>query len=187
MDVINKIGDELSSDITIVDDEGQSIQIGQFFNDKPTVLAMAYYNCPMLCTMVLNGLSEVINGSKLIPGMDYNVLTVSIDPSETTSLAKEKKNNYINKYFKDNKDDFWTFATAESKDIELLAKQLGFQYSYDSYTKQYAHPAVIYIISNDGIISHHLFGVAPTVNDFSMAITEASDGKFASIFDKILL
>ena len=143
MDVINKIGDELSSDITIVDDKGQSIQIGQFFNDKPTVLAMAYYNCPMLCTMVLNGLSEAINGSKLIPGMDYNVLTVSIDPSETTSLAKEKKNNYINKYFKENKSDFWTFSTAESKDIELLAKELGFQYSYDSYTKQYAHPAVI--------------------------------------------
>ncbi len=187
MDVINKIGDELSSDITIVDDKGQSIQIGQFFNDKPTVLAMAYYNCPMLCTMVLNGLSEVINGSKLIPGMDYNVLTVSIDPTEKTILAKEKKNNYINKYFKGSKGDFWTFATAESKDIELLANELGFQYSYDSYTKQYAHPAVIYIISNDGIVSHHLFGVAPTVNDFSMAITEASDGKFASIFDKILL
>ena len=93
MDVINKIGDELSSDITIVDDNGNSVQIGQFFNDKPTVLAMAYYNCPMLCTMVLNGLSEAINGSKLIPGTDYNVLTVSIDPSETTSLDTLNKSS----------------------------------------------------------------------------------------------
>ena len=93
----------------------------------------------------------------------------------------------MDRYFNDNKNDFWTFATAESNEIELLSKELGFQYSYDNNTKQYAHPAVIYIISNNGIVSHHLFGIAPTSNDFSMAITEASDGKFASIFDKILL
>ena len=134
MDVINKIGDQLSSDITIIDDNGKSIKIGQFFNDKPTVLAMAYYNCPMLCTMVLNGLSDAINASSLIPGEDYNVLTVSIDPSETTRLAKEKKNNYMDRYFNDNKNDFWTFATAESNEIELLSKELGFQYSYDNNT-----------------------------------------------------
>ena len=187
IDVINKIGNKITHDISITDENGKSFNISDMFNDKPTVLAMAYYKCPMLCTLVLNGLSEAIKGSNLIPGQDYNVLTVSIDPSETSSLANEKKNNYLTKYFDSNTDNFWTFTTADSENINLLTDELGFKYSYDNYTKQYAHPAVIYIISNDGTISHHLFGVAPSSNDFTMAINEASNGKFASIFDKILL
>ena len=187
IDVENKIGNKIDTSISLVNEYGDSFKISEYLNSNPTVLVMAYYECPMLCSMVMNGLSDAINGSDLNPGLDFNVLTVSIDPSENSDLAKQKKNNYINQYFSDIKEDFWTFTTSNSSDINKLSDQLGFNYSYDSYTDQYAHPAVIYILNEEGEISHHLFGVTPSSNDFTLAINEASDGKFASIFDKILL
>ncbi len=187
IDVENKIGNKIDTSISLVNEYGDSFKISEYLNSNPTVLVMAYYECPMLCSMVMNGLSDAINGSDLNPGLDFNVLTVSIDPSENSDLAKQKKNNYINQNFSDIKEDFWTFTTSNSSDINKLSDQLGFNYSYDSYTDQYAHPAVIYILNEEGEISHHLFGVTPSSNDFTLAINEASDGKFASIFDKILL
>jgi len=187
IDIDNRLGSNVSGDIQLLDQDNKSFQLNDYFSDKPTVLVMAYYQCPMLCSMVLNGLSHAINDSDLMPGDDYNVLTVSIDPMETNDLSKEKKNTYMTNYFSHTSSDFWTFTTASAKNIEQLTNELGFKYSYDINTKQYAHPAVIYIITEDGTISHHLFGVSPTANDLTLAINEASRGKIASVFDKILL
>ena len=187
IDVDNHLGNRISGDIQILDQDNNSFQLNDYFMDKPTVLVMAYYQCPMLCSMVLNGLSTVINESNLIPGEDYNVLTVSIDSEETSQLSKEKKNNYMSNYFSNSDSNFWTFTTTNLENINQLTNELGFRYSYDINTKQYAHPAVIYIITEDGTISHHLFGVSPSVNDFTLAINEAAGGEIASVFDKILL
>ena len=188
IDVENKIGNKIDTSISLVNENGDPFKLSEFLNYSPTVLVMAYYECPMLCSMVMNGLSDAINGSNLNPGLDFNVLTVSIDPSENSDLAKQKKKSYIDQYFSEIKEDFWTFSiVSNSSDINKLSDQLGFNYSYDSYTDQYAHPAVIYILNQEGEISHHLFGVSPSTNDFTLAINEASNGKFASIFDKILL
>ena len=187
IDVDNRLGNKISGDIQIVDQDNNMFQLNHYLKDKPTVLLMAYYECPMLCSMMLNGLSNVINDSNLIPGEDYNVLTVSIDPKETSKLSKEKKNNYMSNYFSESNNDFWTFTTSSADNINQLANELGFKYSYDTNTNQYAHPAVIYIITEDGTISHHLFGVSPSANDFTLAINEAAGGKIASVFDKILL
>ena len=187
IDVDNRLGNKISGDIQIVDQNNNSFELSNYFIDKPTILVMAYYRCPMLCSMVLNGLSNAMNNSDLTPGLDYNVLTVSIDPEETSQLSKEKKNNYIENYFSGVDTNFWTFTTSNLINIEKLTNELGFRYSYDINTKQYAHPAVIYIITEDGTISHHLFGVNPSANDLTLAIKEASRGKVASVFDKILL
>ena len=187
IDVDNRLGETISGNIQVLDQDNNNFELNDYFSNKPTVLVMAYYECPMLCSMVLNGLSAAINGSSLTPGEDYNVLTVSIDPDETSQLSKEKKNNYINNYFSDYDRDFWTFTTTNIENIKQLTSELGFKYSYDINTKQYAHPAVIYVITEDGTISHHLFGVSPSANDLTLAINEAAGGKIASVFDKILL
>ncbi len=187
IDVDNKLGTKLTGTIEVIDENNNTITLNEIFKDKPTVLVMAYYECPMLCSMVLNGLSDAINESDLIPGEDYEVLTVSIDPSEKNNLSKEKKNNYMQNYFSDIKTDFWTFSTATPSNVEQITDELGFRYSYDNNTKQYAHPAVIYITTQDGIISHHLFGVNPSAKDLTFALKEASGGSISSIFDKILL
>ena len=187
IDVNNKLGDKLSGTIEIVDQDNNTVQLNSLFNNKPTILVMAYYQCPMLCSMVLNGLSSAINESNLNPGEDYQVLTVSIDPSEKSDLSKEKKNSYMMNYFSEVESDFWIFSTADSINIEKLTDELGFRYSYDKNTKQYAHPAVIYILTEDGIISRQLFGVNPTATDLTLAINEASTNSISSIFDKMLL
>ncbi|SVE49605.1 uncharacterized protein METZ01_LOCUS502459, partial [marine metagenome] len=126
IDVDNKLGGKLSGTIEMVDQDNNSFQLNNLFsNKKPTVLIMAYYQCPMLCSMVLNGLSSAINESNLNPGEDYQVLTVSIDPSEKSNLSKEKKNNYMQNYFSDIESNFWTFSTTDSKNIKKLTNELG--------------------------------------------------------------
>jgi len=128
IDVDNRLGNKISGDIQIVDQDNNMFQLNHYLKDKPTVLLMAYYECPMLCSMMLNGLSNVINDSNLIPGEDYNVLTVSIDPKETSKLSKEKKNNYMSNYFSELNNDFWTFTTSSADNINQLANELGFKY-----------------------------------------------------------
>ena len=113
IDIDNHLGNTLSSSINIIDQDNNTVELSTFFNNKkPTILVMAYYQCPMLCSMVLNGLSEAIDQSNLIPGEDFQVLTVSIDPTEGSNLSKEKKNNYMQNYFSDVESDYWTFSTS---------------------------------------------------------------------------
>ena len=188
IDVDNHLGSTLSGSINIIDQDNNTVELSTFFSDKkPTILVMAYYQCPMLCSMVLNGLSEAIDQSNLIPGQDFQVLTVSIDPTEGSNLSKEKKNNYMQNYFSDVESDFWTFSTSSSENIDIITDELGFRYSYDENTKQFAHPAVIYILTSEGTISRQLFGVKPTSKDLTLAINEASANNISSIYNKILL
>ena len=188
IDVDNMLGKKITKSLEIVNDKNEKVTIGSFFNrEKPVVMIMAYYQCPMLCSMVLNGLSDAINATGLAPGEDFDVLTVSIDPTENTELALNKKKNYINEYFDGVEKDFWTFSTTTTENIDILTDELGFRYSYDEKTKQYAHPAVIYVLTPDGIVSRQLFGINPDSKDLLLAINEANADNISSIYDKVLL
>tara|TARA_Y100001934_G_scaffold249240_1_gene310529 strand:+ start:963 stop:1754 length:792 start_codon:yes stop_codon:yes gene_type:complete len=188
IDVDNMLGKKITKSLEIVNDKNEKVTIGNFFNrEKPVVMIMAYYRCPMLCSMVLNGLSDAINTTGLAPGEDFDVLTVSIDPTENTELALNKKKNYINEYFDGVEKDFWTFSTTTAENIDILTNELGFRYSYDEKTKQYAHPAVIYVLTPDGIVSRQLFGINPDSKDLFLAINEANANNISSIYDKVLL
>lgn len=188
VDIINNLGEKISRNIQITTDQGEQISLGDILDKEiPVVLLMGYYDCPMLCSLVLNGLSKGLSESGLIPGKDYFALTVSIDPNEKADLAKRKKDNYIQTYFSQIKNDFWIFSTSTQENIDTLSEQLGFIYSYDKGIEEYAHPAVTYILTNEGIISNQLFGVNPTSIDLKLSILNAQDNKIASIFDKILL
>ena len=189
IDITNKLGQKVSGDIQIITDKNELISLDDILNQgTPVVLVMAYYECPMLCSLVLNGLSKALSESSLNPGDDYTLLTVSIDPNEGPLLSKEKKSNYISNYFdKNSSNDFWTFSTTTQDNIDQLTKELGFIYSYDEKIDQFAHSAIVYILTEEGIISKQIFGINPTSNDIKLSILSAQKHTVSSIFDKILL
>tara|TARA_Y100001970_G_C14230133_1_gene858076 strand:+ start:1952 stop:2746 length:795 start_codon:yes stop_codon:yes gene_type:complete len=188
IDSDNVLGKKISQNIQIITDYDELITLDSIFdNGVPVVLVMAYYQCPMLCSLVLNGLSTALSQSSLAPGDDYSILTISIDPTETSLLSKEKKDNYINNYFKNSSSDFWTFSTTDQKNIDQITNELGFGYSYDESIDQFAHPAIIYVLTEDGVISKQIFGINPTPTDLKLSILSAQNNQVSSIFDKILL
>ena len=189
INVDNRLGNTLSEDIQITTDSGEIMSLKNYFSDGlPVVLTLAYYECPMLCTLVLNSLSKNLSEINLIPGKDYKALTLSIDPDEGIDLASKKKNNYMTEYFINNPNkDFWTFSVANKKNIDKISSELGFNYSYDPNIDQYAHSAVVYVLTEDRVISRQIFGISPTSNDMKLAILSASEKSISSIFDKILL
>ena len=189
IDAENKLGEKISKNIQIITDEDELLSLGNIFNQgTPVILVMAYYQCPMLCSLVLNGLSEALSESNLSPGDDYKILTVSINPEESSSLSKEKKTSYISKYFKSSSSsDFWIFSTATQDNIDQLTNELGFIYSYDEKIDQFAHPAIVYVLTEDGVVSKQIFGINPTPNDIKLSLLSARDNNVSSIFDKILL
>ena len=189
INVVNKLGEKVSQEIQIITDNNELISLENIFNNgAPVVLVMAYYECPMLCSLVLNGLSKALSESSLTPGDDYSILTVSIDPDEDPILSEKKKTNYMNSYFSENSsNDFWTFSTATQDNIDRLTEELGFIYSYDETIDQFAHSAVIYVITDEGVISKQIFGIDPSPNDIKLSILSAQNNTISSIFDKILM
>ena len=189
INVMNKLGEKVSQEIQIITDKNELITLENIFNNgTPVVLVMAYYECPMLCSLVLNGLSKALSESSLTPGDDYNILTVSIDPDEDSALSNKKKTNYMSSYFPNsNSSDFWTFSTTTQANIDRLTEELGFIYSYDETIDQFAHSAVIYVITDEGVISKQIFGIDPSPNDIKLSILSAQNNTISSIFDKILM
>lgn len=168
--------------------DNQMVTLNNYFGkDKPVIIVMAYYTCPMLCTMVLNGLGDGVRDLNLVPGKDYEILTISIDSGETPLLAAAKKNNYINFVGRPDMANGWHFFVGKQNAIDSLARALGFQYYYDEKQKQFAHPAVVFVLSPSGEISRYLYGLEYKSRDLRFALLEAAQGKIGSTIDKIIL
>lgn len=168
-----------------------------FQSGKPTLINLVYFECPMLCTMVLNGVKDGLKNVSWSAGKEYNILTISINPNDTPALAKFKRENYLKSYL-DGADSRihhdaldaaagWRFLTGTEDQIKKIAEQLGFEYKYDSFQKQYAHPAVTFVITPDGTISRYLYGITYQPKDLKLALLEASQGKVGSVFDRLLM
>jgi protein SCO1/2 len=168
-----------------------------FQNGKPTILNLVYYECPMLCTMVLNGLSHGLKKLDWSVGDQFNILTISINPKEDTDTAEEKRLAYIRDYV--GKDGAgikrsleqtksgWHFFTSDETSVQNLANQLGFKYEYDKVQQQYAHAAVTYILTPEGVISRNLYGITYQPRDLKLSLLEASRGKVGNVFDRLLM
>jgi len=189
------LGETLSlSGIELIDSETQQKRplSSWFQNGKPVLLNLVYYECPMLCTMVLNGLNEGMKKLAWSVGEQFNVVTVSINPKDTPSMALAKKQNYLKDYLKsghskENAQEGWAFLTAEETQVRSLASQLGFEYKYDEIQKQYAHSAVTFVLTPEGKISRYLYGITYAARDLKLALLEASQGKIGTVFDRLLL
>lgn len=182
-----KLNDSVPLDLTFRDEKGNQVELAKYFGSKPVILTLVYYSCPMLCTQVLNGLTRSL---KLIPmdlGKDFNVVTVSIDPTERPVLAAAKQAVYTGMYGRPGAMEGWHFLTGEQLQIKELADAVGFRYAYDSDSKQYAHASVIMILTPEGKISRYLYGISYPERDMRLALVEASEGKIGTPVDAVLL
>ena len=151
------------------------------------ILTLVYYNCPMLCTQVLNGLDRSLEQIPLSIGGDFNVVTVSIDPTEQPSLAEAKQAVYLGMYNRPGAAQGWHFLTGEESQIKQLAKAVGFRYAYDPDSKQYAHLSAIMLLTPEGKLSRYFYGVTYPARDMRLALVDASGGKIGSPVDQVLL
>src|SRR5579863_2684169 len=169
------------------DETGQTVRLGQYFREKPVVLALVYYDCPGLCDLILNGLSHAMEQISLNVGADYQVVTVSFNPKESWQLATAKKANYIEKYQRPGAKDGWHFLTGDEASIKSLADTVGFHYKYDPINNQFAHASAIFILTPEGKIARYFYGIAYKPRDFRLGLVEASANKIGSAADQVLL
>lgn len=185
--ITQKLGEQLPMDLRFTDSTGKTQRLGDLMGDRPVVLAMVYYECPMLCTMVLNGMLRVLNVLKFDVGKELDVITVSIDPRETPELAADKKKMYIDRYRREGAAEGWHFLVGEESQVASLADAIGFEYAYDEETDQYAHGSAIMVLTPDGKLSKYLYGIDYSPVDLRLALVEAASERIGTLSDAVLL
>jgi protein SCO1 len=184
--VVEQLGRKVDLGLTFVNSDGRVVKLGDFFHaGRPVILNLVYYSCPMLCTLVLNGQTSAMGKIPWTPGQEYEVVTISIDPTETSELARQKRAGYIEQLGRGGAG--WHFLTDLDGHVKTLADQVGFHYKYDEQIKQYAHQAAIMILTPGGAVSRYLYGIDFRPRDVRLALTEASEGKFSLSVDRLLL
>jgi len=177
----------LPLDIPVRDEAGRPARLGDFFGKRPVVFAFVYYNCPMLCTQVLNGLVASLNVMSLDAGEDFDVVAVSFDARDTPAMASAKKAAYLPRYKRPNSADGWHFLTADAASIERLTKAAGFHFRYDEKLDQFAHASAIMVATPDGRLARYFYGIDYAPRDLRLGIVEASAGRIGTPVDQILL
>jgi protein SCO1 len=181
------IGDVAPLDASFLDESGRPVRLGGYFGKRPVVLVFAYYDCPMLCTLVINGLSSALNILSLAPGQDFEIVTISFDPHDTPATAAAKKAVYLERYKRPGASAGWHFLTGDRASIETVTKAAGFRYTWDEQTKQFAHPTGVMVLTPEGRFARYLFGIEYGPRDLRFAIVEASAGKVGTPADALLL
>ena len=182
-----KLDQLVPGDIPFVDETGKNVTVGEYFGKRPVVLALVYYECPQLCTLVLNGLVGSLETINFDAGNQFDVVAVSFDAGETPSLAKAKKDLYLKRYGRPSTGGGFHFLTGREESIKRLTDAIGFRYQYDASIDQFAHPAAITILTPQGHVSRYLYGIEYAPRDLRLALVEAADGKIGSIADQALL
>ncbi|MGH7601733.1 MAG: SCO family protein, partial [bacterium] len=182
-----KLGTSLPLELAFRDESGQLVPLQQYFGDKPVVLSFVYYECPMLCTQVLNGLLESLKTLSFDVGNQFEVATVSFDPRETSALAAAKKEIYLKQYGRAGAEQGWHFLTGDTASIRRLTQAAGFRYKYDPVTDQFAHASGIMVITPQGKIARYFYGIEYPARDLRLALVEASENKIGSLVDQVLL
>jgi len=188
IDVVEHLGEEIPLDLAFVNGGGDTVTLQTYFEDgRPVILILGYYTCPMLCNLVFNGVAETAKEMAWTPGREYQIVSVSIDSTETSLIAGAKQENYIASLDKPGADDGWAFLVGAADQSRALADAIGFEYFWVEENQQYAHPAVITVLSPKGKISRYLYGIQFPERDLRMALIEASEGKVGSTIDRIIL
>jgi len=182
-----KLNEPVPLDLEFRDETGKTVQLRDYFGEKPVVLSLVYYECPMLCTMVLNGLLRSFRALTFDVGKDFTVVTVSFDPRETPALAAAKKKTYIEGYGRPVAADGWHFLTGDEASIKRLTQAVGFRYVYDEETKQFAHASGIMVLTPQGKLARYFYGIEYAPKDLRLGLVEASAGKVGSPVDQVLL
>ena len=185
-----KLDQQLPLDLVFTDESGQQVKLGQFFGNKPVVLSLVYYDCPMLCTQVLNGM---VTSFRVLPfqvGKEFDVVTVSFDPRETSTLAAAKKKVYVEylpEKMRAGAQSGWHFLTGDQANVDKLTEAVGFHYRYDEKTKQFAHGSAIMLTTPQGKLSRYFYGIDYAPRDLRLGLMESSTSKIGSPVEQLLL
>jgi protein SCO1/2 len=182
-----KLGSPLPLDAHFRDEMGRDVRLGDYFGKRPVVLALAYYDCPMLCTQVLNGMVRALKVLTFNPGQEYEVVVVSFDARERPPLAAEKKAMHMRQFGRPETSAAWHFLTGDLEPIKELTQAVGFRYVYDVHTTQYAHASAIYVVTADGHMSRYFYGIEFAPKDLRLGLIEAAQNKIGTPVDQLLL
>ncbi len=182
-----KLDNQIPLQTAFVDQDGREVMLARYFGSKPVVLALAYYECPLLCTQVLNGVVGSLEGMKFDAGRDFEVVVVSIDPGETPAMAASKRSQFMKRYSRKGTEGGVHFLTGRQESIAALTDAVGFRYAYDAAIDQYAHSAIMTVLTPEGRVSKYLFGIEFAPRDVQLALVEASDRKIGTVVDDVLL
>jgi protein SCO1/2 len=185
VDVVGHMDAQVPVDLAFRDEAGRAVRVRDLLHDgRPVILVPAYYECPMLCTQVLNSLFTALGVISLNPGKDFEVVVVSFDPKEPHGLARDKKAAYMAKYKRPGTEGGFHFLTGDQEPITALLDTVGYKYQYDPAIDQYAHPAMIAVLTPDGRISKYFLGIDYSARDLRFALVEASEGHVGSVFER---
>ena len=182
-----KLNDTIPLDLNFKDETGKGVKLSDYFGDKPVVLQLAYYSCPMLCSVVSTALAKIVPQVGLDVGKDYEIITVSIDPRDNPKIASEKKDAVLKDYGIDSESNHWHFLTGEQAEITELASAVGFRYYYNAQQDQYVHPAGLMVLTPTGRISRYIYGIEFPPKDLRLGLVEASSNKVGTPVDQFLL
>lgn len=182
-----RIGERVPLDLALRDHAGMERRLGEFFGEQPVLLAFVYYECPMLCTLVLDGVTRALRTLPLRPGDDFQLVVVSIAPDETPALAAAKRRGYMASLGLDETQPGWNFLVAERATIDTLTGAVGFRFVYDAPSGEYAHASGIQVLTPEGVLARYFYGVEYSARDLRLGLVEASAGKLGGVVDEVLL
>ena len=181
------LGAQIPADASLKNESGESVRLGEFFGSRPLVLTFTYFNCPMLCNEVLNAELRTLNGLNPSVGKDFDVLTISIDPTDTPDQARSRKGFFLKRYDRDGAPRGWHFLTGDAETTKRIATAAGFRYTFNPQSRQYTHAAGLIILTPDGKISRYFHGISYPPADVRSAIADAGQGKVGSLSDQMML
>jgi len=182
-----RLGAQVPLDLPFRDEAGRDVHLGDYFTGKPVILVLAYYRCPRLCTLVLNGVMESLQELAFKAGDEFQVVAVSFDARETPEIAAAKKAAYLERYGRPGSEAGWHFLTGDQPAIDRLTEAVGFRYHYDAQQDQFAHASGVVVLTPGGKISRYFYGIRYEPRDLRLALVEASQNKIGSVVDQLLL
>lgn len=181
------LGRQVDLDLAFRDESGKSVRLRDYARDRPVVLSLAYYGCPMLCGLALQGLASSLKPLSFEPGREFEVVTVSFDPRETPEMARQAKSSAVEIYGRSAAVSGWHFLTGDQEAIRRLTDAVGFRFAWDEESRQYAHATGIVLLTPEGRISRYLFGIEYAPKDLRWGLIESADGRIGSLADRLLL
>ena len=181
------LNQQLPLDLKFRDENGAEATLGQYFGSKPIILTMVYYTCPMLCGEVQSGLVSALGILRFDAGREFDVISVSINPSETPADAMAKKKQFLSRYHRAGAEHGWHFLTGDKANIDALAKAVGYRYSYDANSGQYSHGTAIVVVTPEGKLAQYFYGIEYAPKDLRLALVEASKNKIGNVVDAVML
>jgi protein SCO1 len=188
VDIEERPGALVPTDAVLRDSEGGAVTLGSYLDgERPVILVLAYYECPMLCSMVVNGLMQGMKGIEWTAGKEYRVVVVSFDPRDTHEVARKKREAYVGAYGRPVGSRGFEFLVGDEAEVRRVSDAVGFKYRWEEETQQYAHAAGAFVLTPEGKLSRTLYGLNYAANDLRLSLLEASQGKLATTWDRVLL